>query len=108
MWGNAPCVVEDDLSAEHRQADKELSSGRAPIEILKRYEKWKDIAMLSGPQGSRAIKGFRDETLSGDWKGCRSSQRLADVLRHRERQAVVRSGSRSTAPKRSAATPRSQ
>ena len=59
---------------EHRQADKELSSGRVPIEILKRYEKWKDIAMLSGPQGLRAINGFRDEALSGDWKGYRSSR----------------------------------
>ena len=59
---------------EHRQADKELSSGRVPVEILKRYEKWKDIAMLSGPQGLRAIKGFRDEALSGDWKGYRSSR----------------------------------
>lgn len=59
---------------EYRQADKELSSGRVPLEILKRYEKWKDIAMLSGPQGLRAIKGFRDEALSGDWKGYRSSR----------------------------------
>lgn len=59
---------------EHRQADKELSSGRVPLEILKRYEKWKDIAMLSGPRGLRAIKGFRDEALAGDWKGCRSSR----------------------------------
>jgi len=59
---------------EYRQADKELSSGRVPIEILKRYEKWKDIAMLSGPQGLRAIRGFRDEALSGDWKGYRSSR----------------------------------
>ena len=59
---------------EHRQADKELSSGLVPLEILKRYEKWKDIAMLSGPQGLRAIKGFRDEALSGDWKGYRSSR----------------------------------
>jgi addiction module RelE/StbE family toxin len=59
---------------EHRQADKELSSGRVPVEILRRYEKWKDIAMLSGPQGLRAIKGFRDEALSGDWKGYRSSR----------------------------------
>ncbi len=59
---------------EHRQADKELSSGRVPVEILKRYEKWKDIAMLSGPRGLRAIKGFRDEALSGDWKGYRSSR----------------------------------
>jgi len=59
---------------EHRQADKELSSGRVPSEILKRYEKWKDIAMLSGPQALRAIKGFRDEALSGEWKGYRSSR----------------------------------
>ena len=59
---------------EHRQADKELSSGRVPVEILKRYEKWKDIATLSGPQGLRLIRGFRDEALSGDWKGHRSSR----------------------------------
>lgn len=59
---------------EHRRADRELSSGRVPLEILKRYEKWKDIAMLSGPQGLRAIRGFRDEALSGEWKGCRSSR----------------------------------
>ena len=51
-----------------------LSSGQVPIEILKRYEKWKDIAMLSGPQGLRAIQGFRDEALSGKWKGFRSSR----------------------------------
>ena len=59
---------------EHRSVDKELSSRRVPAEILKRYEKWKDIAMLSGPIGLRAIKGFRDEALSGEWKGFRSSR----------------------------------
>ena len=59
---------------ESRQADKELSSGRVPVDILKRYEKWKDIAMISGPQGLRSIKGFRDESLSGDWKDFRSSR----------------------------------
>ncbi|OOG60552.1 addiction module toxin [Rhodanobacter sp. B05] len=59
---------------ESRQADKELSSGRVPMDILKRYEKWKDIAMISGPQGLRSIKGFRDESLSGGWKGFRSSR----------------------------------
>ncbi len=59
---------------EHRQVDRELSSGRVPTEILKRYEKWKDIAMLSGPEGLRAIKGFRDETLGGKWKRFRSSR----------------------------------
>ena len=30
--------------------------------------------MLSGPQGLRLIKGFYDESLSGDWKGYRSSR----------------------------------
>lgn len=59
---------------EHRQVDRELSSGKVPLEILKRYEKWKDIAMLSGPQGLRAIRGFRDEALAGEWKGHRSSR----------------------------------
>lgn len=59
---------------EHRQADEELFSGQVPLEILKRYEKWKDVASLSGPQGLRAIKGFHDEALSGKWKGHRSSR----------------------------------
>ena len=58
---------------EHRRVDKQLS-GAVPIEILKRYEKWKDIVRLSGPQGLRAIKGFHDEALTGEWKGCRSSR----------------------------------
>lgn len=55
---------------EHRRVDKQLSS--APREILKRYEKWKDIAMLAGPPGLRLIRGFNDEALSGDWQGHRS------------------------------------
>jgi len=58
---------------EHRRVDKQLSAV-VPQEVLKRYEKWKDIAMLSGPQGLRAIKGFHDEALSGEWKGHRSSR----------------------------------
>lgn len=55
---------------EHRRADKQLRS--APREILKRYEKWKDIASISGPIGLRLIRGFRDEALSGKWAGYRS------------------------------------
>jgi len=58
---------------EHRNLDKQLSRS-VPIEILKRYEKWKDIARLSGQQGLRAIKGFHDEALAGEWKGYRSSR----------------------------------
>jgi addiction module RelE/StbE family toxin len=57
---------------EHRRVDKQLSG--VPRDILKRYEKWKDIAMLSGPPGLRLIRGFHDEALAGDWKGHRSSR----------------------------------
>jgi len=39
-----------------------------------RYEKWKDIVAVSGPQGLRLIRGFRDEALRGAWKGHRSSR----------------------------------
>ena len=63
---------------EHRRVDKQLA--RAPKEILKRSEKWKDIAALSGPPGLRLIKGFQDEALRGRWKGYRSS-RLGDQWR---------------------------
>jgi addiction module RelE/StbE family toxin len=58
---------------EHRRVDRQLS-GRIPIELLKRYEKWKDIARLSGPGGLKAIKGFHDEALMGEWQGHRSSR----------------------------------
>jgi addiction module RelE/StbE family toxin len=57
---------------EHRRVNKQLDS--TPVEILKRYEKWKDIASLSGQPGLRLIKGFHDEVLSGKWTGYRSSR----------------------------------
>ncbi len=57
---------------EHRRVDKQLK--KLPEDVLKRYEKWKDIVELSGPVGLRRIRGFRDEALSGDWKGYRSSR----------------------------------
>jgi addiction module RelE/StbE family toxin len=44
------------------------------LDILKRYEKWKDIVAISGPQGLKLVKGFRDESLSGPWEGHRSSR----------------------------------
>ena len=57
---------------EHRNVPKQLRS--IPTDTLKRYEKWKDIVSLSGPQGLRLIKGFHDESLLGEWKGHRSSR----------------------------------
>jgi addiction module RelE/StbE family toxin len=57
---------------EHRRVAKNLFA--APLEIRKRYEKWKDIVSISGPQGLRRIKGLHDESLSGEWAGYRSSR----------------------------------
>lgn len=48
--------------------------GKFPGEVLKRYEKWKDIVAISGPEGLRLIKGFHDEALKGQWKGFRSAR----------------------------------
>ena len=63
---------------EHRRVDKQCAA--APREILKRYEKWKDISAISGPPGLRQIAGFHDEALLGEWKGHRSS-RLGEQFR---------------------------
>lgn len=57
---------------EHKQVEKQLKS--SPIEIQKKYEKWKDIVAISGPQGLILIKGFSDEPLKGEWNGYRSSR----------------------------------
>ncbi len=57
---------------EHRRVDREIQA--VPREVLKRYEKWKDIAMISGLPGLRLIKGFHDESLRGQWQGYRSSR----------------------------------
>lgn len=58
---------------EHARVDKALAR-ETPVEILKRYEMWKDIVRLSGPAGLRQIRGFHDEPLRGEWAGCRSSR----------------------------------
>ncbi len=57
---------------EHRRVGGQLD--QLPIDILKRYEKWKDIVTISGPLGLRLIKGFHDEALKGKLKGHRSSR----------------------------------
>jgi len=57
---------------EHRRVARKIP--KLPKGVLKRYEKWKDIVEISGPQGLRVIKGFHDEALLGEWKGHRSSR----------------------------------
>jgi addiction module RelE/StbE family toxin len=74
---------------EHRRTWKQLD--RTPRDVLKRYEKWKDITRLSGPLGLRQIKGFNDEALRGEWKGHRSSRlsRQYRVIYRIERDRVL-------------------
>ena len=57
---------------EHNSLAKKTS--KIPVEVLKRYEKWKDVVTISGPSALRLIKGFRDEALRGEWRGHRSSR----------------------------------
>ena len=57
---------------EHHSLVRKLP--RIPTEVLKRYEKWKDIVAISGPDGLRLIEGFHDESLRGEWQGHRSSR----------------------------------
>ena len=57
---------------EHRRVARQAEA--LPLEILKRYEKWKDIVRVSGPAGLRLIRGLRDEALAGQWKVHRSSR----------------------------------
>ena len=57
---------------EHNSLVRKLP--KIPGEVLKRYEKWKDIVGISGPEGLRLIKGFHDESLRGKWQGHRSSR----------------------------------
>tara|TARA_B110000503_G_scaffold42977_1_gene70319 strand:+ start:211 stop:495 length:285 start_codon:yes stop_codon:yes gene_type:complete len=57
---------------EHQRLEKQLA--KAPMELQKRYEKWKDIVEISGPAGLLLVRGFRDEALREEWKGYRSSR----------------------------------
>jgi len=57
---------------EHRRVPRQIQG--LPQDILKRYEKWKDIVAITGPTGLRMIKGFHDESLRGEWKDHRSSR----------------------------------
>jgi addiction module RelE/StbE family toxin len=57
---------------ETGDAAKELES--APAQIKDKYQFWKSIVVVSGPQGLRSVRGFRDESLKGNLSGKRSSR----------------------------------
>lgn len=57
---------------EHSSLIKSIA--KLPAEVIKHYELWKRVVEHEGPQGLYLVKGFHDEALKGDWKGCRSSR----------------------------------
>lgn len=77
------------LILEHKRTAQQLK--KLPEEILKRYQKWKDIVEVSGPPGLKMIRGFRDEALAGEWKGHRSSRlnEQCRVIYHVEQDSVL-------------------
>jgi addiction module RelE/StbE family toxin len=57
---------------EHKDVEKVLK--KAPDGIKQKFIAWKRVIENDGPKGLRLIKGFHDEALKGEWKGCRSSR----------------------------------
>ena len=54
--------------------DIEKFCRKAPVQVLKKYEIWKDIVFRHGPQKLREFAGFHDEKLKGKRVGQRSSR----------------------------------
>jgi len=63
---------------EHKSVVKTLAA--CLMQVIKKYEFWKNVARHGGPEGLRKIKGLHDEALKGALGGSRSS-RLSDVSR---------------------------
>jgi addiction module RelE/StbE family toxin len=54
--------------------DVQRTLPKLPLNLRERYEAWKLVVRIQGPQGLRTIKGFHDESLKGPWHGHRSSR----------------------------------
>lgn len=57
---------------QHRRLARRLR--RLPAHVLDRYTQWVAVVRVSGPEGLRLLPGLRDEALSGEWEGHRSSR----------------------------------
>jgi len=67
-------------------AKKQLA--KIPVHIVKKFALWVDLVSLEGLAAARAIPGYRDHVLKGEWKGYRAI-RLSAAYRaiYQERQA---------------------
>ena len=57
---------------EHRSLDKIIE--KLPLQVVKKYELWKDIVFRHGPEKLREFPGFHDEKLKAELEGQRSSR----------------------------------
>jgi Txe/YoeB family toxin of Txe-Axe toxin-antitoxin module len=57
---------------EHRKIEKTIT--KLPLQVVKKYELWKDIVYRHGPEKLKEFPGFNDEKLKGDRLGQRSSR----------------------------------
>jgi proteic killer suppression protein len=57
---------------EHRDIAKLCR--KLPVDVVKKYELWKDIIFRHGPAKLKEFKGFHDEKLKGNRKGQRASR----------------------------------
>lgn len=47
---------------------------KLPVNVVKKYELWKDIIFRHGPEKLKEFRGFHDEKLKGNRRGQRSSR----------------------------------
>ena len=57
---------------EHHNLDKLIA--KLPLQVVKKYELWKDIVFRHGPDKLSEFPGFHDEKLKGELGGQRSSR----------------------------------
>jgi plasmid maintenance system killer protein len=57
---------------EHHDLDK--ITAKLPLQVVKKYELWKNIVFRHGPDKLREFSGFHDEKLKGEREGQRSSR----------------------------------
>jgi mRNA-degrading endonuclease RelE of RelBE toxin-antitoxin system len=57
---------------EHR--DIAMKCRKLPLDVVKKYELWKNIVFRHGPEKLKEFPGFHDEKLKGKHKGQRSSR----------------------------------
>ena len=57
---------------EHHKLGKVVQ--KLPLQVVKKFELWKNIVFRHGPDKLREFPGFHDEELKGDREGQRSSR----------------------------------